>query len=65
MTSLPHLGLVVLPLRTPGGFWREGIPTSPCILVGTPWQLLEGSSTTLFFGIRETLDWGGEGGEQY
>ncbi len=39
MTSLPY-GLVVLPLRTPGGVWREGLPTSSCILVGTPWQLL-------------------------
>ena len=46
MTSLPYLGLVVLPLRTPGGIWREGFPTSPCILVGTPWQLLGSSSTT-------------------
>ena len=46
MTFLPYLGLVVLPLRTPGGVWREGSPTSSCILVGTPWQLLEGSSTT-------------------
>ena len=46
MTSLPYLGLVVLPLQTPRGIWREGFPTSPCILVGTPWQLLGGSSTT-------------------
>jgi hypothetical protein len=46
MTSLPYFGLVVLPLRTPGGIRREGFPTSPCILVGTPWQLLGGSSTT-------------------
>ena len=30
----------------PRGIWREGFPTSPCILVGTPWQLLGGSSTT-------------------
>jgi hypothetical protein len=33
MTSLPYLGLVVLPLRTPGRIWQEGFPTSPCILV--------------------------------
>ncbi len=46
MTSLPYLGLIVLPLQTPGGIRREGFPTSPCILVGTHWQLLGGSSTT-------------------
>jgi hypothetical protein len=40
MTSLPYLGLVVLPLWTPGGIWREGFPTSQCILVETPWQLI-------------------------
>jgi hypothetical protein len=31
MTSLPYLGLVVLPLRTPWGIWREGFPTSSLV----------------------------------
>jgi hypothetical protein len=46
MTSLPYLGLVVLPLRTPWGL-QEGFPTSPCILVGIPWQLLYRQSHNL------------------
>ena len=33
MTSLPYLGLVVLPLWTRSRIWQEGFPTSPCISV--------------------------------